>query len=273
VGEFFVYKYVIIASHMSWASRRQFQYFSGFVLFIALIVFVFLAPTIFKKATCEDGRQNGTETGIDCGGNCALVCNDEIVQPAILWSRAFKIVDNTYNLVAYIENRNKSAASYEAFYEFRIYDVDNKLLGRREGKTFIPPNQQFAILESRFSSGQSEVKSVSFDFVGDVIWVKKAPTLQTLPIRISNIIIDNNEDTPTLSATINNDSIYDLPSFDVVGILYDQDHNAINASKTRKEGLENNTSVPIVFTWPESLPLVPVTQDILVQINPFQVSF
>lgn len=258
---------------MSWASRRQLQYFSGFVLFIALIVFVFLAPTIFKKATCTDGKQNGGETGVDCGGVCTRMCEADITAPAVLWSRAFNVIDSNYNLVAFVENRNKTSAVYEASYEFRIYDINNKLLGRREGKTFIPPNQQFAVLESRFDAGQGEVKSVSFDFVGDIIWVKKAPTLQTLPIRISNITIDNNEDTPSLSATINNDSIYDIPEFDVVAILYDQDHNAINASKTHKAKLANNTSVPVIFTWPEALPLVPVTQDILVQINPFQVSF
>lgn len=258
---------------MSWASRRQLQYFSGFVLFIALVIFAFLAPTIFKKATCTDGKQNGEETGVDCGGVCARVCNVDIVAPAVMWSRAFKVINNNYNLVAFVENRNKTSASYEASYEFRIYDTNNKLLGRREGKTFIPPNQQFAVLESRFDAGQNEVRSISFDFTGDIVWVKKSPILQTLPIRISNIMIDNNEDTPRLSAVINNDSIYDLPEFDVVAILYDQDHNAINASKTHKSKLMSNANIPVVFTWPEALPLVPVTQDILVQINPFQVSF
>ena len=49
--------------------------------------------------------------------------------------------------------------------------------------------------------------------------------------------------------------------------------NAINASKTHKNGLNSNSDTPVVFTWPEALEGVPVTQDILVQINPFSVSF
>jgi hypothetical protein len=243
------------------------------MLVIALIVFAFIYPMIFKKSTCNDGKQNGEETGIDCGGKCQIVCKEDTVAPVIIWSRAFKVIGNNYNLVAYVENRNKSAAAYQASYEFRVYDINNKFIGRKEGKTFIPPNQPFAVLETRFNSGEAELKTVSFDFTSNITWVKKSPVLTTLPIRVSNIVMDNNEDTPTLKAIINNDSIYDLPEFDVVAILYDQENNAINASKTHKDGLNNNSNTNVFFTWPEPLEGFPVTQDILIQINPFMVSF
>jgi hypothetical protein len=258
---------------MSWATKRQLKYFLGFVLFMALIIFAFIAPIIFKKATCSDGKKNGDETGIDCGGSCSLMCKSDVSAPVVLWSRSFPVTGTTYNLVAYIENRNKSSAVYTANYEFRIYDINNKLLGRRQGKTFIPPNQQFAVFESRFDSGQNKIKAVTFEFLEPIVWIKKSPTLQTLPIRVNNITFDNNKDTPTLSAVINNDSIYDLPEFDVIAILYDIDHNAINASKTHKDKLLNSNKLPIVFTWPEALTIAPVTEDVIVQINPFSVSF
>ena len=258
---------------MSWASQRQFKYFSGLVIFMAIIIFLIIAPTIFKKPTCTDGSKNGDETGVDCGGSCSLMCKIDVSDPVILWSRSFPVIGTNYNLVAYVENRNKNSAVYTAPYEFRIYDKNNKLLGRRQGQTFIPPNQQFAIFESRFDAGQSEVKTVTFDFTGPLVWVKKAPTLGTLPIHVNNIIFDNNKDTPNLSAVVNNDSIYDLPEFDVIAILYDINHNAINASKTHKDKILNNSKMPIVFTWPEVLSALPVTEDVLVQINPFSVSF
>lgn len=258
---------------MSWASRRQFKYFSGLVLFMAIILFIIIAPKLFKAPTCTDGKQNGDEVGVDCGGSCALVCKVDVSEPVVLWSRSFPVTGSNYNLVAYVENRNKNSAVYNASYEFRIYDTNNKLLGRREGHTFIPPNQQFAVFESRFDAGQSEVKTVTFEFIQPLVWVKKAPTLQTLPIRISNTVFDNNKDTPTLSAVVNNDSIYDIGPFDVIAILYDSDHNAINASKTHKDGLINSNKSPVVFTWPETLSSVPVSQDILISINPFAFSF
>lgn len=228
---------------------------------------------LFKVPTCSDLKQNGTETGVDCGGTCALMCKSEIAEPVILWSRAFPVLGNNYNLVAFIENRNKNAGVYNAPYEFRIYDTNNKLIGRRQGSTFISPNQQFAVFESRFDSGQAQIKSVSFEFLSPLVWIKKDPTLQKLPITVNKIVLDNNKDTPRLSAMVNNDSIQDLPEFDVIAILYDIDHNAINASKTHKDKLLNGSSLPIIFTWPEPLIGIPTTEDILISINPFTVSF
>jgi len=258
---------------MSWASKRQFKYLSFFILAVAIIVFLFIYPLIFKKPTCSDGKQNGTETGVDCGGSCSLVCTPDIVEPVILWSRAFPVTGSNYNLVAFVENRNKNSGVVEAPYEFRVYDTNNKLLGRKQGTTFIPPNQQFAIFEPRFNSGESQIKSVSFEFTAPLVWVKKDPTLQTLPFTVSNIIFDDNKDTPGLSAVVKNESIYDLPQFDVIAILYDEEHNAINASKTHKDKLLSGNNTPVMFTWLEELSSTPITKDVLIQINPFSVDF
>jgi hypothetical protein len=258
---------------MSWASRRRFKYaILVFTVFI-LVVFIFSYPYIFKKPTCVDSKQNGVETGVDCGGICLRMCIDAVGDPVVLWSRAFPVVGNNYNLVAYIENRNKNSGVVNALYEFRVYDLNNKLLGRRQGVTFIPPNQQFAVFEPRFDSGESELKSVTFEFLSPLIWIKKEPTWQTLPINVSDIVFDDNIETPRLSANINNNSIYDLPGFDVISILYDKEKNAINASKTYKDKLLGGESLSVVFTWPEILSATPVIKDVLIQINPFSISF
>jgi hypothetical protein len=228
---------------------------------------------ILKKPTCSDMKMNGTETGVDCGGICQRVCDTDVFDPVIVWSRAFPVTSNIYNLVAYIENPNKSAAIEKVNYEFRIYDINNILIGRREGSTFIPPNQPFVVFEPRFNAGEIEVKSVSFELISPYVWLKKEPTLALLPIKVENIILDNNFNLPSLTAKVINDSIYDIPSFNVVAILYDLEHNAINVSRTEKEGILSNASLPISFTWPEALTRTPVKNDVLIQINPFAVSF
>jgi hypothetical protein len=258
---------------MSWASNKQFKYFSIFAIIIGCIIFAIIYPTISKEPTCDDQKKNGEESGVDCGGTCSIMCKEDVIEPVVLWSRAFPVVDNNYNLVAYISNRNKTAGVVNASYEFRIYDTNNKLIGRREGSTFIPPNQEFAVFESRFNKGESQIKNITFQFKQDLIWKKKFPTLQLLPIGVKNIIFDNNKDTPSLSAIIYNESIYDIPEFDVISILYDLDKNAINASKTHKSKLNSNSKMQVVFTWPEVLSSIPVTQDVLISINPFSVSF
>ena len=258
---------------MSWASRRQATYLSIVLFICGLIVFAILYPIISAKPSCVDGKKNAGELEVDCGGTCTRLCSSQVSEPVVLWSRAFPVVPNTYNLVAFVENQNKGGGVESASYEFRVYDTNNKLIGRRTGTTFIPPNQQFAILEPRFSTGQSEVRSVSFGFTGPLVWLKKAPTLQTLPVRIGAGIVGEDSGTPTFTTQITNDSIYDMPEFDVVAILYDIDHNAIQASKTHKDRLLSNTTSSLYFTWPESFSGQPVTWDVFPMINPFSVSF
>ncbi len=258
---------------MSWASRRKSQYAFGLLLFLGLITLAIAYPILNKKPTCFDGKQNGAERGVDCGGVCQRVCNADVAEPVILWRRAFPVTGSIYNLVALIENQNKGAAIKEVNYEFRIYDDKNLLIGRREGTTYIPPNQQFVVFEPRFDAGTSVIKSVAFDFTTEFVWVKKDSQIALLPIRVANIILNDDKKNPILSAQVVNDSIYDLPEFDVIALLYDIDRNVINVSKTQTNGLASNSSSAIIFTWPQPLFDNPVTRDILVQINPFSVEF
>ena len=258
---------------MNWATQRKLQYIGGFTFIFLVIVSIILYPIIFKKPTCSDGIKNGTETGIDCGGMCSLMCKESISDPVVLWSRGFPVVGNTFNLVALVENQNKNSAITEVSYEFRVYDVSNRLIGRRQGTTYIPPNKQIAIFEPTFDPGEAQLKSVTFEFTSPYVWLKKEPTLNNLPIYVDNINMGEDKKSPSLSAKINNESIYDIPPFEVVTILYDIDHNAINASKTITDGVKSNDSIPVYFTWPKELTSDPVTKDVLVQINPFSVSF
>ncbi|HAE36401.1 MAG: hypothetical protein UR85_C0001G0004 [Candidatus Nomurabacteria bacterium GW2011_GWF2_35_66] len=258
---------------MTWATKRKIQYLSGFFGVILVILFIFLYPVIFKKPTCTDGKKNGTETGVDCGGACSRMCKEVTSDPVILWSRAFPVILNTYNFVALVENQNKNSAIEKIDYEFRAYDVNNRLLGRRKGTTYIPPSKQFAIFEARFDSGEAKVKSITFEFVPPFNWTKKEPTVNNLDLYVDNVLMGEDDKNPSLSARIKNESIQDIPSFEVFVILYDQEGNAINVSKTVKEGLSSGESLPVFFTWPEELTGDPVVKDILIEINPFKVSF
>lgn len=257
---------------MTWATRRKLQYLSGFFGFILVILFIILYPIIFKKPTCTDLKMNGSETGIDCGGACSRMCQESTSDPVVLWSRAFHVIDNNYNLVAYIENQNKNSGVSDVAYEFRIYDVNNRLLGRRQGSTYIPPNKKFAIFESRFDAGVAKVKSVTFEFIPPYNWVKKEPILNNLELYVNDVMMGSDVKEPSLKALVKNESVYDVPYFEVVAILYDIEGNAINVSKTFKNGIASGESLPVFFTWPEELKGEPVIKDILIEINPFKTS-
>ncbi len=268
-----IYIYFCYSVYMSWAAKRQFKYLLGIFGVFALIVVWIIYPIIFKNPTCSDGKQNGTETGIDCGGSCSEICSAQTASPVVVWNRAFPVTGNIYNLVAYVENPNRGAAIANINYEFRIYGTNNKLIGRRLGSTYIPPDKDFVVFEPRFNSGQSKIRSISFEFLPPFVWQKKKSTLNTLPIKVNNIVYSSDINSSSLSAQVENDSIYNIPAFNVIAVLYDINNNAINVSDTRKEGLASNDTLPIIFTWPEVLSKTPVKHDVLVQINPFSVSF
>ncbi len=258
---------------MSWAGRRQATYLGGLFLFIGVVLFIMFYSVIFAPATCGDRKQNGEELGVDCGGSCQKMCLSQISEPVVLWTRAFPVSGNIYNILAYVENQNKESAVPIAPYEFRVYDDKGLLIEKREGSTFIPPNQRFAVFEARIDSRGNAPKSVTFEFKGPFDWYKKKPTMLTQPIKIEKVSLNEDINSPIISGVVVNDSIYDLPEFDVIAIVYDENQKAIAVSKTRKPGVSSSGRVNVSFTWPQAFSGVPAVKDLLLSVNPFTTPF
>jgi hypothetical protein len=59
---------------LSWGARRQLMIIGTFVAIIVVIALAIIIPKLNTKPTCSDGKQNGTEQGVDCGGACSKLC-------------------------------------------------------------------------------------------------------------------------------------------------------------------------------------------------------
>jgi len=258
---------------MTWAGKRRLKYFLFLLLILLIILLIIFYPLIFKSPTCSDNKQNGEETGIDCGGSCSLICETDTKDPVIIWSRAFPINDSSYNLVALVENQNTDGAIKNISYQFKIYNSNNSLIGVETGETFLPANGRYAIFGPRFDTTELSIRSVTFEFTSDFVFYKKENYLDSLPISINDIVFDTDKDSSKLSAVMKNDSIYDLPSFDIIAIFYDEDGNAINASRTYKNKLVSDSETDLIFTWPIGFTETPNSYDILPMINPFDLDF
>src|SRR5688572_30060791 len=110
---------------MTWSMRRQVIYASILIAFLVIVGTIILYPKLNKPPTCTDRKQNGDELGVDCGGACALACLQVVEPISILWSRAFQVVPGRYNVVAYLENKNKNAVVQKIHYRFRFAEKDN----------------------------------------------------------------------------------------------------------------------------------------------------
>jgi hypothetical protein len=233
---------------MSWASRRRSTYLGiVFIIIIALLAGLFFL-FFNKPPTCADGKQNGEEQGIDCGGLCEKVCKTQIVDLVLLWSRSFKVSDGIYNSVAYVENPNSKAQVSEISYTLKLFDNQNILVAERKGKTFISPGGITPIFEGGISTGQRLPVRTFFELSEIPKWSQVYDDKS--PISVSEIKLSREDSSPRIDAILSNSSVRDISDIEVVAVVFDAIGNAIAVSATFIDLLSNRSSQNIVFTWP-----------------------
>ncbi len=253
---------------MTWARERQLFYISV-LIFVFLVFALLIAYPYFNQApTCTDGRQNGTETGVDCGGACKLACFAETDPISILWSRAFKVVPGRYNAVAYLVNHNPNKVVEKISYRFRFADENNVYIGKREGSTYVPSAGKFAVFESAIDVGNSIPVYTSFEFTSTPVWIQADPNkVNQLDITVGDIELENETTSPHLTATIKNNSLLYVPEVSVIAILYDAMGNAESVSRTFVDVLRGQDEQELNFTWPEPFTAGIVVKELLPLYN------
>lgn len=232
----------------SWSAKRKLVYAIMFFSFVIIVVGV---PTFFlwyQKPTCFDGKKNGDEIGLDCGGSCRLLCSFEAIEPDVLWSRSFKVAPGLYSATAYIQNHNFTSEAVNAPYVFKIYDKTNTLIATRVGQAYIPKNKIFAIFEPTIQVGDKVPYRTTFEFTSNLTWVKDDSAPPDLVVREKSL---SREDAlPRIDANIQNNSLIPFSNIEVIALVYDGKDNAIGASRTYVDYLEKDESTNVVFTWP-----------------------
>lgn len=257
---------------MTWALKRQIFYITILILFFFVFGFLIIYPKLNKTPSCTDGKQNGTELGIDCGGSCLNACIAQVEDMSVLWARAFRVIPGRYNAVAYVVNHNKTEALQKINYRFRFADAKNIYIGKREGSTFVPPGGNFAIFEPAIDIGNSIPVYTTFEFTSPPNWLQVAPEkINQLKIFISNIELVDETTRPKLSANLKNNSLFKIPNVGVVTILYDAKGNAISTSRTYLNELAPLQSADVNFTWPEPVLGTVVQKEIIPMYDIFSV--
>lgn len=237
---------------MTWAFRRQIFYVFILILLLALGGYLIAYPSLNQAPSCMDNKQNGNETGIDCGGSCSTFCTSQADPISILWTRSFQVVLGRYNAVAYLENHNKNAVINKINYRFTFRDANHIYIGKRDGTTYIPPAGKFAIFEPAIDIGNSIPIYTEFAFTEPQNWIQVSQDkINQFQVLVSSINLLDETTAPKISALIKNNSLFAIPEINVVVILYDNLGNAISASRTYLSTLLGGESRSINFTWPE----------------------
>lgn len=233
---------------MTWASRRRATYLSVLLLIVVLIVGWVGFRVLYTPPTCFDGKQNGTEAGIDCGGTCERVCSFQAVDAKVLWSRFFEVAPGVYNAVTLIENPNLSAEAQAVPYSFKFYDGAGVLVYERKGSTAIPPVHQFAVFEAAIVTGERTPQRSFFEFTVTPTWERSLTPQPDLHVSAIQLIDSTTQ--PRLRARLHNRDLTPVENIEVIAILLSETGNAVGVSRTVVPRLSGEGTEELIFTWP-----------------------
>lgn len=238
---------------MSWSTRRRLIYGVSVVLFLVLVVGAIFWNTFYEAPTCSDGRKNGSETGVDCGGGCKNICSNEALNPIVLWTKIFNISGDVYTVVSFAENPNINSKNREAKYEFKIYDENNKLVLVKEGITTIPKGKKFSVFENGIVIKNSKPKSAEIRFTSFGPWEKDLNPEPDISLKYSSL--SSSTTVPRITGTITNDSLQNIPEVELSVFVLDGNENVVAASRSFVDNLTKRSSQDFVFTWPKPFDL------------------
>jgi hypothetical protein len=234
---------------MSWGTKRRNKILFTFFFFLFLIAGGLSFLIFYEEPNCFDGKKNGNEQGVDCGGSCELLCRELILDLNVAWTRYFQIGPGNYNTIAYVENQNMEAGVVNLPYEFRLLDRENIALDQRRGFISIRPKEIVPIIESNFDTGQLAVSRLDFRFLEEPVWTRQ--TIRSNNLVIKDESIDSSETAFTkITAGILNSTLSEIRNIKFVILIYDQNNNVIASSSTLIERLFGNETRNILFTWP-----------------------
>ncbi len=237
----------------SWSSRRKALYGGSITVLILCVVLFVIFSFFYKSPTCSDGKKNGNELGIDCGGSCVKLCQSAFLPPQIFWGggKFEEMAPHLYNLSSYIVNPNTDVSALNVPYKFSLYDSDGLLILDKNGYVSIPAHRNVLAFESAVDVQERIPAKVTFEFTGVPEWFKSKDELSGLSI-IDKKYTENNEGS-SLEVTLENRSLLPYENLDVYVVLYDSDKNAIGFSKTKIDEIKPNGGREVApFTWPNN---------------------
>ena len=234
----------------SWSQKRKSTYFLIFAGFLFVFIILPAYLIFYKPPTCFDGKQNGDEKGVDCGGPCVKLCRSQYLDQNVIWKRVIKVKSGIYSALAYIENPNIDAGADSIFYIFKVRDKDGVLIYERKGETFIPPNKFFAVFEDEIPTGKKIPTKAVFEFTSAALLWKKQENKE-VGVAVLKKTISREDYSPRVDATLANNTLKPISNIEVVAIVYGEDGNSLGFSRTFIDKLNKEESQDVSFTWPE----------------------
>jgi Mg-chelatase subunit ChlD len=235
----------------AWAFWRRVQYGFGYLAFLGLISTGVYFMYFYAAPTCFDNKQNGEEIGIDCGGNsCTRICAVSVRQPSVVWAKSFAVLPGQYNAVAYVDNTNPVAGTPELKYTFTLTD-DAGVITERSGSTVLPPHSTYPIFEGRIDTKGRIPTATTLKLQSPELWLPALPNLSQF--KTVDLKLVEADARPQLNVKMENTSLDEAKSVEVVATIFDSKGVALTASQTFVDLFPGRVQKDLVFTWPNPI--------------------
>ncbi len=235
------------------------------VIVIALPLYYFFQV----QPTCFDTKQDGDETGVDCGGSCTTLCSSQSL-PLIAKGdpRVLRVSTSTYEVVAYVQNPNAIGVVVHASYTFKLYEASSTIPVKTiNASVYVPKNATFAVFEGPFDLGDKRPTRATFEWdLSSLDWTSDPDP--TPDIFITNDGVKFSSTTPRIDAVVKNRSLQSVSNLYLVALVFDNTGTIAAASKTYIDDLASNMSVPVSLTWPGSFSFTPASVVIIPIVLP-----
>lgn len=249
---------------LEWRIKKKLSVFFVVAGVAALSIFLYVYKSL-PSPNCTDNKQNQSEEGIDCGGPCepCVVAPKDIIT---LWTRVFELKGGVYEVASLIQNPNLFYGLPKVKYVFRLYDEQNVLVAVEGGETFIGPQDKFVIFATDIKTGTRKPQKADVE----IAYISKWQFFEQkmLPLVVSQKKFSN---TPfaSLEAKLMNSSLGVVQNVEAAAVLYNKDGNVFGASLSKIDSIEGQSSRRVIFTWPYSFPVEPVSSEIFTRTKVF----
>ena len=245
----------------SWSKRRKSLYASITAIFVVGVIIIPAFLYFYTAPTCSDGKMNGNETGVDCGGKCQRLCQSAFLPPSLAWTRFEEVAPSLYNIAAYIVNPNTEGEAFNAPYHLSLYDDRGVLIIDTTGTVTLPPHRNTLAFKGAVNVGKRIPAKALFEFTGAPDWHSRKDPLSA--IAIGEKTYNEDDAGSSLTVVMKNSSVRPINNIAVYAILYDKDANAIGFSKTIIDQIPAQGSALAPFTWPQNRHGAVISFDVL----------
>lgn len=227
------------------------SFFIGiFILIIAGIYFLFFRT----GPTCFDNIQNQNETGIDCGGPCAISCEQKYAQPLVVnFVKKIKDGANKTVLLAEVKNPNFEYASDDFIYSFDTYDIAGNKLQSIAGHSFIYPGETknlFEVINADKNEFSEQLTFSQYDWKSKASF--KNPDVEIKSSQI-NINAAGSVYPLTVTGVVKNNDFVKVSKVILSAFVYNSMATIIGVSKTELENFNPTDERNFTIIFPTDI--------------------